>query len=220
LTEEINIIVVDDERVVRYGLVSLLKKNGINVIGEAGNGEELFVLLKTKRPHVILLDLEMPKLNGSKALNRLRKEFPDQKVIIISKYHDEELIKDMFNRGANGFISKATSDIELVGIVIKRVISYGIFKDNIPCLLKAPAVKDGHYYKLILSSREIEIMGLLYQSKTYKQIGDELFISVNTVDNHTKSMFKKTNVKNREEFVLLVSKLGLNYMFGSRLKIG
>jgi DNA-binding NarL/FixJ family response regulator len=214
LKQGINIIIVDDQRLSRLGLVALFKNSEIRIMGDAENGEELFVLLKTKKPDVILLDLEMPVLNGSKTLNRLRKEFPDLKVIIISKYHDEELIKDTFNRGANGFVSKKLSGIEIVITAITRVVTYGIYKDNIPCLLKTPAEKDGHYYRLILSPREIQIMGLLLQSKSFIQIGKELFISTYTVGNHAKSIYKKIKVKNRAEFGIVATKLGLNYMGG------
>lgn len=212
MKQDSSIIIVDDERLARYGLISLFKNTAVKIIGEAENGEELFPQLKTKKPDVVLLDLEMPKLNGSKTLNRLRRDYPAQKVIILSKYHDEELIKDVFNRGANGFVSKSNSGIEIIISAIKRVIAYGIFKDNIPALLKKPAEKNGHYYKLILTQREIQIMGLLYQCKSYDQISKELFIAVNTVGNHVKAIFKKTSVKNREELVLLMAKFGWNYM--------
>jgi DNA-binding NarL/FixJ family response regulator len=212
MKRERKIIIVDDERLSRFGLISLFKNTGIKIIGEAENGEELFPQLKTKNPDVVLLDLEMPKLNGSKTLNRLRRDYPNQKVIILSKYHDEELIKDVFNRGANGFISKSNSGIDIVVSAIERVITYGIFKENIPALLKVPAEKNGHYYRLVLTQREIQIIGLLYQLKTYDQISKELFIAVNTVGNHLKSIFKKTGVKNREELILLMAKCGLNYM--------
>jgi two-component system response regulator DegU len=205
---------VDDEKLCRAGLISLLKNSGsdIKIIGEAENGEELSPMLKTKKPDVILLDLEMPILNGSKTLNKLRRDFPLQKVVVFSKYHDEELIKDIFNRGANGFISKNSSGIEIIISALKRVATYGVYKDNIPFLLQNPARKDGHYYRLILSPREIEIMILLHQSKSYIQIGKELFISAFTVENHAQSIFKKTNTKNREELGILVTKFGLNYM--------
>ncbi len=216
LTNTINIITVDDEKIIRAGLTSLLRNTEIKIIGEAENGEELFPLIKLRKPDVILLDLEMPKLNGSKTLNRLRIEYPLQKVIILSKYHDEELIKDVFNRGANAFVSKANCDVDMLVSAIKRVNEYGIYKDNIPCLLKSPGHKDGHYYRLILSPREIGIIGLLYQSKSYEEIGKELFISTNTVENHAKSIYKKIKAKNRSEFGIVATRLGLNYIGGNQ----
>lgn len=199
----------------RAGIASFLKNTEIKIIAEAENGEELLKILKVKKPEIILLDLEMPKLNGSKTLNRLRKEYPNLKVIILSKYHDEELIKDVFNRGACAFVSKANSGVDVLVSAIRRVAEYGTYKDNIPCLLKSPAVKDGHYYRLILSPREIGIMGLLYQSKSYEEIGKELFISRNTVENHAKSIYKKIKAKNRSEFGIVATRLGLNYIGGN-----
>ncbi|MBK9286008.1 MAG: response regulator transcription factor [Sphingobacteriaceae bacterium] len=214
MIKTINIIIVDDEKIIRAGLASLLRNTEIKIIGEAENGEELFPLIKLRKPDVILLDLEMPKLNGSKTLNRLRAEYPLLKVVILSKYHDEELIKDIFNRGARGFVSKSNCDVETLVTAIRRVSEYGTYKDNIPCLLKSPAYKDGHYYRLILSPREIGIMGLLYQSKSYEEIGKELFISSNTVENHAKSIYKKIKAKNRSEFGIVATRLGLNYIGG------
>ena len=102
----------------------------------------------------------------------------------------------------------------MVITAVKRVATYGIFKDNIPGLLKTPSIKNGHYYRLILTKREIEIMGLLYESKTYSQIGNKLFIAERTVENHANSIYKKINVKNRTEFGIVATRLGLNYMGG------
>lgn len=198
----------------RAGIVSFLKNTEIKILAEAENGEELLKILRTKRPEIILLDLEMPKLNGSKTLNKLRKEFASIKVIILSKYHDENLIKDVFNRGASAFVSKANTNVDVLTSAIRRVALYGVYKDNIPCLLRTPADKDGHYYRLILSQREVEVLGLLYQSKSYEEIGKELFISPNTVENHAKSIYRKTNAKNRTEFGIIATRLGLNYIGG------
>jgi DNA-binding NarL/FixJ family response regulator len=213
LPNSVNIVLVDDEKLCRQGLAALLKGTEVKILGEAENGSQLFHLLKTVKPHVVVLDLEMPVLNGSKTLNRIKKEFPDLRTLILSKYYNEELIKDMFNRGANGFVSK-TSSIETVMDALRGIRKKGLYRDNIPALLKNPAVKDRHYYKLLLTPREIVIMGLIYQSKTYKQISEELDISENTVENHAKSVYKKMEVKSRSEFGILAAKLGLHYIGG------
>lgn len=209
--QKTEIIIVDDERLFRTGISLLLRNFDINTIGEAENGDELILLLNTKKPDVILLDLEMPILNGSQTMAIVRDQFPQMKIIIFSKYYDEELIKDIFNRGANAYLSK-NSPVELVCEAIRRVVTYGIYRDNIPCLLKNPALKDGHYYKLIFTKRELGIINLLCESKSYKDIGLHLFISAKTVENHAKSIFKKVNVKNRAEFGILAIKKGLNYL--------
>lgn len=175
------------------------------------NGAELLKILTFKRPDVVLLDLEMPILNGSKTLNQVVKSYPGQKIIIVSSYYDQELIKDVFNRGANAYISK-NCDKELLIQAIRRVHSYGLYKDNIPCLLQKPAIKDHHYYRLIFTKREIEIIGLLCQAVSYKQIGVSLFISEKTVENHAKSIFKKISVKTRSEFGITATKLGLQFL--------
>ena len=153
----------------------------------------------------------MPVLNGSKALTKLRKDRPELKVVILSKYHDDELIKDMFNRGASAFLSK-NSDLKIMIKAITKVATDGIFNGNINFLLDTPCFKDGHYYKMILTPREIEIMKSLYESKSFREIGEELKISEKTVKNHAKSIYKKMKVKTRNEFAVTVTKLGLNYI--------
>lgn len=214
IAPEINIIIVDDDTLLRRGIISLLKNSNINVVGEAENGEQLFPLLKITEPDVILLDLEMPVMNGSSTLNRLNQEFSWLKTVIISRYHDEELVKDLFNRGAKGFVSKKKG-VESLTDAIRKVASGGIYEANLVDLFKNPAIKDGHYYKMILTPREIELIPFLLQSKkTYREIGEDLFISENTVTNHAKSIFIKTNTKNREDFVNFALSQGLNFMRG------
>ncbi|MBA3706925.1 MAG: response regulator transcription factor [Bacteroidetes bacterium] len=214
ITPVINIIIVDDDTLLRRGLISLLRSSNIIVVGEAENGEELFQLLKVMEPHVILLDLEMPVMNGSSALNKLSQEYSWLNVIIVSRYHDEELIKDLFNRGAKGFVSKKKG-VESLTDAIRKVASDAIYEDNLEELFKNPAIKDGHYFKMILTPREIELIPFLLQSKkTYREIGNDLFISENTVTNHAKSIFIKTNTKNREDFVNFALCQGLNFVGG------
>lgn len=116
--KQINIIVVDSESLFRQGIISLLKNTEIRVIAETENGEELISLLKTQKPDIILIGLVMSKLNGSKTFSQVRKNYPGIKVVIISRYQYIELIKDMFNRGVNAYLSK-NSSIELIKEVIK-----------------------------------------------------------------------------------------------------
>ncbi len=207
----INIILVDDENLAREGLSTLLRKSNANVVGQAENGNQLFQLLKNKKPDVILLDLEMPVLNGSKTLNRLKKEYPNQKVIMLSKYHDEELIKNCLNRGASAFLSK-NSEYRVVAEAIKHVHEKGFYEKNLSSLFKNPARKDGHYYKMILTPREISILRHLCEMRSYEEIGELLNISARTVENHSKSIYTKLKAKNRLAFTSIATKLGFNYI--------
>lgn len=174
--QAINIIIVDNESIIRTGLGLLLQNYNINTITVANNGQEALSILKNKKPHVLLLDLEMPILNGSKTLDNIRRRFPDLHVIILSAYYDEELIKDHLNRGAKAFISK-NQCVKTVAEAIHSVYSYGFYEDNLSELLKNPVKKDGHYYKLIFTKRELEIISLICECKDNACIAAELFLS-------------------------------------------
>jgi len=212
MKSQINVIVVEDDNLSREGIVLLLEQKGINVIGKAEHGQELKQLLKFKKPDIVILDLEMPVLNGSKTLNFLSKEYPHIKVIILSRYHDKDLIKDLFNRKATAFVSKVES-ITILIEAIQRVYKYQIYKDNLPFLLMNPAMKDGHYYRLIYSNAEVRLLShLLDSQKTYQVIADELCVSVKTVENQAKGIYSKAEVKSRIEFLEYGHKVGLKYL--------
>lgn len=211
LNSKINVLVVDDEILFRDGLISLLNKFDIHVSDVADDGQQALKILKSSSANIVLLDLEMPLLNGSKTLDNIQQRFPGTKVIILSSYHDEMLIKDHFNRGAKAFLSKK-ENIETVVSAIYSVHLGNIYKNNIPELLKTKVVKDKHYYKLIFSPREREIITLLCAAKTCKDIGNELCISERTVEAHLTVIYKKVGVKNRNEFLIFALKEGLQYL--------
>jgi len=209
---KIKLILVDDSTLFRQCLVKLLSTPDNEIIAQATNGKELIQLLKTKQPDVILLDLEMPVINGSKTLNLLRVEKPTVKVIILSRYHDENVIKDLFNRGANAFVSKNEA-VEILLEAIRRVHTYGLYRDNLPFLLQNPAMKDKHYYKLLFTTAELRLIGhLLNASKQYKQIADELCLSEKTIENQAREIYTKVSVRSRTEFVDYGIRNGLDYL--------
>ncbi|MDP3555733.1 MAG: response regulator transcription factor [Bacteroidota bacterium] len=213
-TSKINILIVEDEQLFRKGLTYMLQKYNINTIGLADNGEQALEFLKECSPDIVLLDLEMPVLNGSKTLNKIMKSFPKTKVIIISSYHDDELIKDNFNRGAMAYVSKK-EDIKIVVAAIKAVHKGKIFEDNIPELLKTKCFKDGHYYKLLYSEREKEIIHYICKGFSVKEISNKLLVSCSAIETNLTIIYKKANVKNRQEFLSFALNNGLQF-FGTK----
>jgi two-component system response regulator DegU len=189
----------------------MLQKYDINTSNFADNGEQALAILEQYNPDVVLLDIEMPILNGSKTLNKIIKLFPKTKVIIISSYYDNELIKDNFNRGAMAYISKK-EDIKIVAAAIKAVNEGKVFEDNIPELLKTKSFKDRHYYKLLYSLREKEIIHYLCKGFSVKEISNKLFITNSAVESKLTIIYKKANVKNRHEFLAFAIKNGLQFL--------
>lgn len=204
-------MIVDDELLFREGLVSLLKKYGIETISVADNGEQALEKLKIISPDLVLLDLEMPVLNGSITLDKMLMLYPNIKVIIITSYHDEELIKDHFNRGAFGFVSKK-EDIKTVVAAIKSVNEGKVYEKNIPQLIKTKCEKNGHYYQLIYSEKEKVIIHYLCKENSVKEIASKLSVTESAIESHITVIYKKTNVKNRTEFLSLAFNKGLHYL--------
>jgi len=189
-----------------------LQDFNIKVIAEAENGLMLLKILKDLNPDVILLDIEMPKLDGSKTLDILAKEFPGTKTIILSQYDEETLIRDFFNRGARAYIPK-NSKVEVICDAIKKVRDFGMYTDNVKKFIdpKELASRRGNY-KLIYSRREREIIQLLCKGKTIHDISRVLCISEKTTETHLTEIYKKARVKGRAEFLIYAIQEGLNYL--------
>lgn len=216
----INIIIVDDQPILVSGMRMLLGKFGITTIATASNGQEALIAIKKKKPHMVLLDLEMPILNGSKTLDNISQRFPDIKVIIVSAYHDEELIKDCINRGASAFISKKGENENDLFAAIKGVYQFGFYRENLPKLFANPAIKDRHYFKLIFTAREQEIIVLVCEGKSTSVIASELCISEKAVEGHLTEIYKKVKVANKYQFLIYARKVGLQFLSKPRTSQG
>lgn len=210
----INIAVVDDHHLFRAGLISLLKDHdGLNVVLQASNGRDLFKQLKNhaesgKRilPDIVLLDIQMPEMNGIETTLQLQEDYPAIKIIILTMHNEEEFIFDLMNKGASGFIAKDKT-IDMVLDAVYSVVSNGIyFNEQI-----LQAIVKGSQRKLKipefpketeLSEREIEIIQLVCDQKTNKQIAEILEVSQRTIESHRTAIANKTGVKNTAGLVL------------------
>lgn len=191
----------EDHLLFRQGLTTLLKEyEEINVLFDASNGIELLDELKKSKPDVILLDIEMPIMNGKEALLKIKEKYPAIKVIMISSYYDDAYITEYLLLGAVGFLPKHC-DIEKVIDAIFAVYEQGFYFDNniskslLAKLMKSKAVNPT-LPNQILSNREIDILKLTCLEKTSKEISEELFISQRTVEWHRKQIMIKTKAKN------------------------
>jgi len=198
----IKVAVVDDHHIFRSGVVALLSDyKDMEVVLQASNGMDLLNQLRSKRhtPHVVLLDIEMPEMNGIETTLLLKKEFPKTKIIILTMHNEEEFIFDLMSKGANGFLPKDKSVdavIDAIYAVMQKgyyyndQITQAIIKGNSGSL-KAPQLLS----KAALTDREIEIVKLICEQKTNKEIGEILFISARTVDHHKNNIFTKIGTK-------------------------
>jgi DNA-binding NarL/FixJ family response regulator len=199
---KINIAVVDDHILFRTGVVSLLKDHErIQVTIQASNGKELLSTLKQYAlPHIVLLDIQMPEMNGIQTTQALKELYPDIKIIILTMHNEDEFIYDLMSKGANGFIPKNKSVdtlLEAINSVMERGYYYN---DQITeALIKGnngniKALE--HLSEASLTDREIEVVKLICAQKSNKEIAEILDISPRTVDTHKNNIFLKTGAKN------------------------
>jgi DNA-binding NarL/FixJ family response regulator len=197
----IHIGMAEDHLLFRQGVIALLKEyEEINILFDVGNGKELLDILKTSKPDIVLLDIEMPVMNGKEALAKIQEKYPNVKVIMISMHYDDAYITEYIINGAVGFLPK-NCDIEKIVDAIYAVYEQGYYFDSkiskslVVKLMKADKVNPT-ITELMLSEREIEVLKLTCLEKTNQEMSEELFISKRTVEGHRKSILKKTNAKN------------------------
>ena len=216
LKEKINIAVIDDQQLFRKGLISLLKENkSLNILFEAENGQDLFEKLKTRTqfPKVILLDIEMPVMDGIETTKRLKQKYPEIKIIILTMHDEEEMIVHLIETGAHGFLPK-NEDIESVIDAIYSVHENGYFfndrisKAMVKGLLNSKKIKPS-FNEVDLNERELEILRLLCKEHTSPEIAEKMHLSNKTIDNYRLNLCKKLGVRNSIGLVMYAAKKGL-----------
>lgn len=197
----IKLAVVDDHALFRKGFIALLKDfPELDVVIEASNGEELLELLKKKKVDVILLDIQMPVMDGIETAARLQFNNGDTKIIMITSHNEDEFINHLISKGVNGFLLK-NQDIEVVVDAIYGVIENGYyFNDKVSKAMVKALVQNGQitpsFIKKTLTTRELEIIRLISKELTSKEIAEKLFISPRSVDGHKERILEKTKAKN------------------------
>ncbi len=204
----INLALADDQRLFRKGLVMLLRDMaGARVVLECANGEELLLGLKKTKVDIVLLDLEMPVMDGVETMHRLRSEYPALKVIILSSHDGENVIKHLMELGANGYMPKNAEPDE-IDMAIRSVADTGYyFSDTVSNamlhgLVKGKKVKPTFEDIDPLSERELEVLRGICQERTTAEIGGKLFVSPRTVEFHRNNLLLKTGARNTAGLVV------------------
>ena len=202
----ISVLIADDHTVVRKGLRSLLsgEKYGIDVIGEAKNGQEAVQKAEELNPDVILMDLVMPIKTGIEAIKEIKKNQPDARILVLTSFADDENVTGAIEAGAYGFLLKDTSPDELVETI------HSVFKDKLTIpqeytqilLAKKDIKQEKDSTSEILTPREIDVLKCVAQGMSNKQIAQTLFISTTTVRSHVSSVIRKLNLENRTQLAI------------------
>ncbi len=196
--EATTVVIADDHEISRIGIRRLLgTSQGITVIGEAIDGYEALEMTRAKKPDVVLLDVRMPNLSGIDVAQRLKTEMPGVFVIMLSAAEDQMLVEQALYAGADGYLSKDVSSVELVAAVNGVIKSERVFspaiRDMINSRTDAPA-KDTP--KVALTRREEEVISLVAKGLTSQDIGKRLNISPRTVETHRARIMTKIGVSN------------------------
>ena len=202
MSKIVKIVIADDHSMIRQALKQLLELDGdIQVVGESGNGEECLELLKTVTPDVILLDINMPVMNGLKMLEFLRNsKYKDQKVLILTIHNEIEYLLKAIDIGVEGYVLK-DADSSILKKAIYKVHSGEKYIDStmVPLMNERIALEKEKSEDEILTRREIEVLKLLAEGLFNKEIAYQLSISEKTVKNHVSNIFKKIGVFDRTQ---------------------
>ena len=198
----IKIVVADDHKMFLEGLHLLLaNQSSVTIVGDAENGEQLLELVEKHKPDMVVTDIEMPGMGGVDVTKEIKRLYPDTGIIALTMYNDEYLIIDMLEAGARGYLVKSSSTEELVD-AIKAVHAGGNYFCNTTSvkLLKLIASSkipfDNKSQKEEFTEHELEIMQLICQEYSSKQIGPMLKLSARTVENYRNKILEKTGAKN------------------------
>ena len=211
---KIRVLVVDDHTIVRDGICALLALAGdVEVVGEAANGSEALERVKALQPDVVLMDTAMPIMGGLEATRRIRKEFPRTRVIVLTQYDDKEYVFPIIEAGASGFISKVAASSELTQGIRSVYHGDSFLSPSVAKLLVEDYQHGGEratqdpYEQL--TDRERDVLKLLAEGHTSREIANMLKVSAKTVEGHKTNLMAKLGIHNRIELVKYALRKGI-----------
>jgi DNA-binding NarL/FixJ family response regulator len=197
MSDVVKIIIADDHTLFINGLQMLLKDEGwIEIMDIASDGKELLELLHRKSPDIILLDINMPRLNGLETARYIKQTNPAAKIVILSTYNEDHLVEKAKQYGVNGYLLKNSNKDELLQTIKLVMNNQTSFPYRVPKEPNLFANEDNFLKQFNLTKRESEIIQLLKTGFTNQQIADKLFLSIYTVETHRKNIMQKLNLKN------------------------
>lgn len=222
----IKILIADDQPIFREGLAIILAdQKDLIVVGKAKNGFEAVQLVKDCHPDVVLLDIQMPVLNGLESLVTIKEHYPDTGVIILTTFVDNEYIYEALCKGASGYVLKDIEVEQLVISIRQCVQGQMIFPASLQTILMAKMEmatssipnslifkEELQKYDYSFNEREYALMDYLSKGRTNQQIADELFLSLGTVKNYISQLYRKMNVSNRHELMVLLHRMGKDHV--------
>jgi two-component system, NarL family, response regulator NreC len=201
----IRVIIADDHAIVRAGLRALIKEAAdLELVGEATGGTEALDLVEKLQPQVLVLDISMLDMDGIAVTRRVKELYPNTRILILTVHEDEALLREAIKAGASGYILKHAAEIELISAIrsvlrgdlyIHPTMIRSLFKENPPSPVDSfPPTEE-------LTPREIEVLRLIVQGYTNRQVADELGISTRTVEGHRANLTEKLGIRSRVDLL-------------------
>lgn len=200
----LNILVADDDSMTADGLSAILKLNGLNPVGKAANGIEAMSEYDRLKPDLVFMDIGMPAMNGIDATRHIVGSDPDARIIGVSGFSEVEFVKGMLAAGAMGFVWKASGEVELLEAVMSVMCGKKYFSPHVMDVIGAELVsscQETPAWRNNLTRREGQILALLSQGKTPKEIGSGFALSTKTVEKHVHNIKDKLGVKTGHELI-------------------
>jgi len=214
MSDRINVLVVDDHVVVREGIKMVLTTDPeLKVVGEASSGEEAVDRVKELKPHVVVMDIAMPGLSGFEATRLIREQNPDVKVLALTVHDSEAYVFQMLQAGAVGYVLKRASAADVIQAVKAAHRGEAILHPSVAKMLitdyltRVEKGEEGSYDTL--SDREREILKLIAEGRTNKEIAQMLFLAVKTVQAHRANLMRKLGMHDRTELVKYAIRKGI-----------
>ena len=211
----IKLLLADDQDILTQGLKLILgAEEDIEIVGIANNGKKAYELCRIRKPDVVLMDIQMPEVNGVEATAMITKEFPHIKIIVLTTFNDDEYIYDALKNGASGYMLKDTSPEEILkavrtvyngGALIQSEVAVKVI-DKFSQLAKETVDKHIEPKAELLTDREIEVCRLIAEGRNNKEIANELFLSQGTVKNHITKVLLKLDLRDRTQLAIFTIK--------------
>jgi len=210
----IKVIIVDDHELFRLGVRTAIQTGhpDLNIVGEAETGAEFFSLLKQTKADIVLLDILLPDISGIEIVGRLRKEYPEMKILAISAENTAAMVQDLLDAGIDGFISKRCGGVDVLAEAIRSVIrGFNFYGKDISDIIYRiyVAKKKTTEVSAEFTEQEKRIIELCRQGLPCKLIAERLNISPRTVDNHKNNIFRKLGINSTLEMVNYALKNGI-----------
>lgn len=212
LADKITILIVDDHKLIRDTWSFILNSDErFRVIAETDSGQQAIELASSNNPEIILMDINMSPMNGFEATKEIRKISPSSKVIGVSMHSQPAYAKKMLQMGASGYITKNSSKEEMITAISEVAAGNKYICNEVKTILSEQILEDAEKPDVnLLSQREVEIIDLIKQGQSSKEIAQHLNITLKTVEVHRHNILKKLNLKNTAALVNFINNVGMN----------